>query len=186
MNEYFLHTERIGFSTWSENDMPDAMELWGDTDVAKFITAEGRMTEDQVRQRIAKEIETFSDHGIQYWPICLTETGRHIGCCGLRPYDPEKNILEMGIHLKKECWGRGLAQEACRAVMRYAFITLKADGIFAGHNPANTGSAGLLKKLNFRYTHNEFYQPTGLLHPSYLITREEYAGIDGCGKGTEK
>jgi len=32
----------------------------------------------------------------------------------------------------------------------------------------------MLLKLGFSYTHDEFYPPTGLNRPSYLMTAEEY------------
>lgn len=92
----------------------------------------------------------------------------------MRPYDYENNIFEIGIHLKKKYWGKGFAQESCSAVMEYAFKTLKVNALFAGHNPKNIASAQLLKKLGFRYTHDEFYPPTGLHHPSYLMTKQDY------------
>jgi hypothetical protein len=28
-------------------------------------------------------------------------------------------------------------------------------------------------RLGFVHTHDEFYEPTGLMHPSYLLTRQE-------------
>lgn len=64
-------------------------------------------------------------------------------------------------------WGNGYAGEACRAVVEYAFNCLKVNALFAGHNLKNEASAGLLKKVGFIYTHDEFYEPTGLYHPSY-------------------
>lgn len=67
---------------------------------------------------------------------------------------------------------------AARAVIRYGFDVLKSEGLFAGHNPANEPSRRLLMKLGFRYTHEQYYAPTGLKHLSYLLTAEEYA----CGK----
>ena len=48
------------------------------------------------------------------------------------------------------------------------------DGLFAGHNPENTVSRHLLQKLGFRYTHDEFYAPTGLQHPSYMMESKDY------------
>lgn len=59
--------------------------------------------------------------------------------------------------------------------MGYAFNTLGVKGLFAGHNPANEASRRLLEKLGFRYTHDEYYPPTGLNHPSYRLTAEEFA-----------
>jgi len=174
LREYFLKTERLGFSVWNERDLPDALELWGDPEVTKFITAEGKMSKDQVQQRLKKEIETYKKYNIQYWPIYSIDTNENLGCCGLRPYDSENNIFEMGIHLKEEYWGKGFAQEACAAVIKYAFRALKVNAIFTGHNPKNAASAKLLKKLGFTYTHDEFYPPTGLNHPSYLMTKQDY------------
>ncbi|HYE11054.1 MAG TPA: GNAT family N-acetyltransferase [Patescibacteria group bacterium] len=174
MREYFLKTARLGFSLWSNNDLLEALELWGNPAVTKYISADGRMSEEQVQQRLMKEIETYDRHNIQYWPVYLLETNENVGCCGLRPYDSEKNILELGIHLKEKLWGKGFAQEACSAVIEHAFDTLGANALFAGHNPKNTASAQLLKKLGFTYTHDEFYPPTGLQHPSYLMRKQDY------------
>ena len=60
--------------------------------------------------------------------------------------------------------------------MDHAFGSLRVKGLFAGHHPANEASQRVLAKLGFRYTHDEFYQPTGLEHPSYFLSDEEYAG----------
>lgn len=30
------------------------------------------------------------------------------------------------------------------------------------------------ERLGFIYTHHEFYPPTGLKHPSYLMKKEDY------------
>jgi RimJ/RimL family protein N-acetyltransferase len=173
MKEFFMKTTRLGFSVWEENDIADALKLWGNPEVTKFITANGKMSEEDLQQRLRKEIETHNSFKVQYWPIYLIETNENVGCCGLRPYDLENNILEMGIHLKEEYWGKGLAKEACDQVIKYAFKVFGADALFAGHNPKNTASAKLLKKLGYKYISDEFYPPTGLNHPSYLMTKQE-------------
>ena len=78
------------------------------------------------------------------------------------------------MHLRKTYWGQGYALEATRAVMRYAFDALKVKGLFAGHNPGNEASRRLLTKMGFRYVRDEYYPPTGLNHPSYILTAEEF------------
>ncbi len=83
----------------------------------------------------------------------------------------------MGIHLKEKYWGKGIAQEACSAIIDYAFKNLSANALFAGHNPKNVASANLLKKLGFTYTHDEYYPPTKLYHPSYLMKKENYRDL---------
>jgi len=169
---FFLQSERLGFRLWSEPDTELAMALWGDAKVTKLIG--GPFSREQVTERLFREIATMRSHGVQYWPLFLLATGEHVGCCGLRPYKSEEGIYEIGVHLRKAHWGEGYAAEATLAVMEYAFSTLGVKGLFAGHNPANEASRRVLEKLGFRYTHDEFYPPTGLNHPSYILTAEEF------------
>lgn len=157
--------------------MPFALTLWSDSKVTKLIDARGQLTADQVKERLLKEISSSESHGVQYWPLILLSNNEFIGCCGLRPYKPGEKIYEMGIHLCSNHWGKGYATEAGEAVMKYAFGVLGAEVLFAGHNPKNDSSRHLLQKLGFRYTHDEYYEPTGLYHPSYLLTAEEFLAM---------
>ena len=59
-------------------------------------------------------------------------------------------------------------------MIKYAFEELGAEKLFAGHNPDNTASSKLLKKLGFHYTGDEYYEPTGLYHPSYIYEKSRY------------
>ena len=170
---YFLRSERLGFRPWSEADIELALALWGDPAVTRLIG--GPFSPGQVQERLSREIATARSHGVQYWPVFLLATGEHVGCCGLRPYRSEERVYEIGIHLRAAYWGQGYAPEATRAVMAYAFEALGANALFAGHNPANGASRRILGQLGFRYTHDEFYPPTGLRHPSYLLTAEEFS-----------
>lgn len=172
---YFLKSERIGFRAWKETDLELAFEIWGDKEVSKFVG--GPFTRDQVRARLMKEIGNFNSYRIQYWPMFLIATGEHIGCCGLKPYSGENNILETGFYLKRKYQGAGYAKEAAAAVINYAFDILGVSGLFAGHHPDNKASGSLLKKLGFENTGVEFYEPTGLNHPAYMLTRDKFIEI---------
>ena len=177
MKKFFMRTARLGFSVWTEDDISEAQELWGNLAVTKYISANGKMSMEQIHQRLQKECETYAVYLIQYWPIYSLENYEHVGCCGLRPYESEKNVLEIGFHLKEKHWGKGLAEEASRAVIDYAFDVLGVGMLFAGHHPDNIASSCLLKKLGFIYSQDSFYPPTGLFHPSYLLTRQEYKSM---------
>ncbi len=174
--KYFLKSSRLGFRLWCEDDLGIAHELWGDYEVTKLFDARGKLSRDEVRERLAKELMTQKEHGVQYWPIFLLETNGQVGCCGLRPYDLSQRIYEIGFHIRSNLWRRGYAREAALAVIDYAFNTLKVNGLFAGHNPKNVVSRHLLKQLGFRYTHDEYYPPTGLNHPSYSLKANVYSG----------
>lgn len=172
-DSYFLKTARLGFRLWREDDFELALGLWGDPKVTRLVDARGQLSPDQVWERLQQEISNQTQFGVQYWSLFLLQSDEHVGCCGLRPYDLKTNIYEVGFHIRSNYWRQGYAFEAAQATIRYAFDRLKVSAIFAGHNPKNEGSRFLLEKLGFHYTHDEFYPPTGLHHPSYLLTREQ-------------
>ncbi|HEY2346728.1 MAG TPA: GNAT family N-acetyltransferase [Xanthomonadaceae bacterium] len=169
---FFLRTDRVGFRHWREDDLPLATMLWSDPEVTRLIG--GPFNADAIHLRLAREIAQQQSHGVQYWPMFQMEDDAFAGCCGLRPYPREEDVYEIGFHLRPAFQGRGLANEAARAVIAYAFDALDAHALFAGHHPDNTGSAKALAKLGFRYDRDEFYEPTGRMHPSYLLTRSDF------------
>lgn len=169
--KFFKKTNRIGFSKWSAEDIEFAELLWGNPEVTKYICASGRFEKSQILERLNKEIENNEKYQVQYWPIFELKSNELIGCCGLRPYD--KKTYEIGFHLRPEFWRQGYAVEAANAVIEYAFSVLHAERLFAGHNPNNKASNKVLSKLKFKYIGDEFYEPTGLYHPSYELFNEE-------------
>ena len=162
---YFLTTARLGFRAWRPDDVARAVALWGDPDVARFTHAGGPPSRAAIEERLTREIASQTEHGFQYWPVFLLDDATHAGCCGVRLYRPEQRILELGVHLLPAFWGRGLAVEAARAAIAYAFAELGAEALFAGHHPANEASRAMLHRLGFRYTHDELYPPDGVEPP---------------------
>lgn len=152
-------------------DLPQAWILWGEPEVTRFIG--GPFSRVDVEARLVRELETAASRGIQYWPIFTRADGEFVGCCGLRPYQSDAAVYELGVHLRRIAWGRGYAAEAARAAIEFAFNNLKAERLFAGHHPENDASRQLLAKLGFRYERDELYAPTGLRHPSYFLAREQ-------------
>ena len=166
---FFLKTNRIGFARWKQDDIKLSELLWGDRNVTKYICASGQFSVDDIQNRLNREIDHEREYAVQYWPIFELTSNELIGCCGLRPQ--AKNKYEIGFHLRPKFWGQGYATEAANAVIDYAFMVIGAESLFAGHNPNNTVSKKLLEKLGFSYIGDEFYEPTGLYHPSYELRK---------------
>ena len=164
---YFLRTERLGFGYWSPQDFPAARELWGDLQVTQFFG--GPFPDEEIAQRLQREISRRESLGFQYFPIYLLDDDDRVGCCGLRPYRPDEEVHELDFHLRPKYWGRGLAVEAARAVIAFSFATLGAKGLSAGHHPENVVSKKVIEKLGFCYTHDEFFAALGIKIPYYLL-----------------
>ena len=169
--DYFLRSERLGFRCWEEEDLPLAMELWGDAEVTAFFG--GPFSAEAVQARLTLEIAQMKEHGMQYWPVFLLDGDRQVGCAGLRIYDAEGRVFELGFHLHRVFWGQGLAKEAARAVIDYGFNALGADALFAGHHPLNLASRGVLLSLGFTFAGEQLYPPSGMIEPTYLLGKPQ-------------
>lgn len=170
--EYFIKTERIGFSKWKKGDLDLAETLWGNQAVTKYLCATGKFSHEAIEKRLETEISNGEKYGVQYWPFYSLESGALIGCCGLRPHGEDE--YEIGFHLRPEFWGQGYAKESAKSIIEYAFDSLHTKSLFAGHNPNNVASKKLLLNLGFTYLNDEFYAPTGLFHPSYGMNNAKY------------
>ena len=167
---YFLTTARIGFRHWTTDDLSLAIRLWSHPQVSRLV-ADLHPSEEQAHARFDQEMRNLAIHGIQYWPIFLRDTGAHVGCCGLRPY--QEDVFEVGAHLFPEFWGQGYAMEALQGLIGHAVAKHKVRGLFARHQPSNHGFRRIMEKLGFRHTHDDFMPQTGLNHQSYLLPLDE-------------
>lgn len=59
-DRYFLIATRLGFRRWRKDDLPLALGLWGDYEVTKLIDGRGRLTTNQVQDRLIKEMGSRS------------------------------------------------------------------------------------------------------------------------------
>ena len=177
MRKYFLQSPRLGFGIWTHADLTLAFRLWGDPEVTRLTG--GPFTAQQVRERLEREINNYEQHGVQYWPIFLLETGEHVGCCGLQPHTAD-GIYELGFQLRVAFWRCGFAREAAAVVVTHAFTTMGVPALYSGHHPDNQASRGVLTRLGFHYTHDEFYPPTGQIEPCYLLLRDDFSGFSAA------
>ena len=168
--EMIAETPRLKVCAWTSADLPDAVKLWGDPEVMALIDVRGALNRSQVKDKLTHEIWMQDTHGVQYWKLVDRNLGVFIGCCGLRPHG-DTGVFELGFHIVREHWRKGFATEAAQAVVEYAFDKLRATKLFAGHNPKNTASGKILMKLGFKYVGDQFYEPTGLDHPSYELIK---------------
>lgn len=153
-----------------------ALRVWCDAEVRRYTG--GALTHEQAMARLEQEMTNQQNHDFQFWPVFTLERGEFIGACGFRPWKPEQNSPEFGFGFFPEYWRQGYATEAGRAAIAHAFGALGAAALFAGHHPENDVSRHVLKKLGFEYTHDEFYGPTGQMHPSYLLSAERHRAME--------
>ncbi|UCC16861.1 MAG: GNAT family N-acetyltransferase [Dehalococcoidales bacterium] len=89
------------------------------------------------------------------WGLFSKEDGSFIGemnYAGRRDATIEGKIhrAEIGYNMVRKCWGKGLAAEALREIIRYIFETTEIYRLEAIIDPANTRSRNLASRLGFQ------------------------------------
>lgn len=169
-SEYIIKSERIGFSLWNSSNTDLAYGLWSNKEVTSLIG--GPFSKEQISQHLNQEIQNYKKYKVQYFPIFNLENETFIGCAGLRPITDQGNIIfECGIHLLTHAHGKGFGTEALTRAVEYGY-KLGTNEIYAGHNPKNLASKKMLLKVGFKYLTDNYYAPTGLMHPWYVICKK--------------
>jgi len=143
-----LATERLLLRPWRESDRLPFQRLNADPRVMEFMPARLSAPEsDQLMDRIE---EHFEHCGFGLFAAELLENQTLVGYIGLAvpifdaPFMP---AVEIGWRLAAEYWGRGLATEGARAVLRYAFEDLALSSLVSFTAPKNLRSIKVMEKL---------------------------------------
>lgn len=117
----------------------------------QFVGDGDAWSRDRTRQWIDQAIETSQTFGYCLWPLIQRESSTLIGFCGFRP---AQDAAEIGWRLARDCWGRGFATEAARAVLKHGLETLGFHRIIAHVQSPNLPSIRVCEKLGLQHESN--------------------------------
>jgi [ribosomal protein S5]-alanine N-acetyltransferase len=161
MLDLVFETERLRARAWrAEEDAEGAFAMYGDPEVVRFIGGELLADVAAQRQRLAAILERNSRWGGRFgsWPLIEKQTGELVGTALLKPLpasgtggQPSEDI-EIGWHLVRRHWGRGLASEAGRALLKHGFAELGLDLLHAVVESKNSRSLAVARRIGMRHT----------------------------------
>ena len=115
--------------------------------------------DDDVLETLPKIISNLSlveaPTGFESWMIIKNDTLEIIGDLGFKGFNYEKGNIDIGYGIIKEERGKGYAEEATKALIKWAFTVDIVKEITARCLTNNNSSIKLLKKLNFVVTTND-------------------------------
>lgn len=89
--------------------------------------------------------------GFGYWTVThLDEPDGLLGWILLLPGEHGPRSAEIGWRFVRNCWDRGYATEAARAMLVHAHNHPEIQCMFAEIDPRNTGSIGVAEKLGMK------------------------------------
>ena len=144
-------TLRLVLRPFRDEDAPALLAQWNDPKVRRYLFDDLPVPPEGVAEQIALSQQTFTSHGFGYFTVALrTEPEATIGFCGLRTFGTPARV-EILYALLPGHWGHGYATEASEAVLSLAFDGLGLPEVWAGGDPPNVTSFGVMERLGMTF-----------------------------------
>ncbi len=147
-----LETRRLRLRRLREEDAEDLARIFAHPSVVQY--SGGRSpTLDQVREGIRQHVsEYYRDRGYGLLVAELRTTGEIVGRVGFLTTEiDDTGDAELHYHLAPAAWGDGLATEAARAVLAWAFEGGRLDRVVAVIHPDNHASRRVAEKCGLTF-----------------------------------
>jgi [ribosomal protein S5]-alanine N-acetyltransferase len=148
-------TERLVLREFASADAAGFFELNADPHVLRY-TGDAPFRDIAAAQAFIEAYDAYTRHGFGRWSVYERESGDYIGFCGLA-YRADRDEVDVGFRLRRDCWGRGYATEAASAALRLGFERFGLTRIVGRAMRDNAASHQVLRKLGMTPTH-EFEQ----------------------------
>lgn len=137
-----VETERLSLRPITIDDVELLVELDRDPEVMRYLTGGKPSTRE--------EVAAIVEGSIGYrWIATDRVSGAFVGWFGL--YPGGEGEYELGYRLRRDAWGRGLATEGSRALIRLAFEEWGARRVFAQTMAVNDRSRAVMERCGMRY-----------------------------------
>jgi len=171
-----INTERLTLRKITQADLNDVYEYGKDTSVSKYLLWSPHPDEYYTRRYLAYLEKKYKEQEFHDWGIEFC--GKMIGTVGFTSFDLQNNSAEIGYVLNSSYWGKGIAAEAAKEIIKFGFERLGLARIFAKCLVENEVSKIVMKKCNMQYEgilraavlcKNQYKDVT-----VYAITAEDY------------
>jgi RimJ/RimL family protein N-acetyltransferase len=158
-----IETDRLLLRRWIEEDREPFFRLNSDASVMEFMPkCLLRVESDLLIDRIE---DHFREHSFGLYAMELREEHSFIGFLGLAVpaftahFTP---CVEIGWRLCADYWGRGLASEGARAVVKHAFEELRLGDLVSFTVPANIRSRRVMERIHMVHNPAEDFEHPNL------------------------
>jgi ribosomal-protein-alanine N-acetyltransferase len=170
-----IETKRLILRPFTSADAADNYRIYSDPETMEYM-GQGPDSVEAEREQIERHItDYYEKRGFGFWAVGLKENNRLIGRCGLLYQQVEDRFeIEVSYLLDRNFWGRGLATEAAREVVRVGFERYEFSRIIALIMPENRASIGVAEKIGMRYEQDVNYKQFGKV-AMYVLSTEQFA-----------
>jgi len=122
-----------------------------DGDAAYMALLGGTRSEPQTREYLTRNLKHWDQYNFGLWML-RDRAGAIAGRCVLRHLDVAgTDEIELGYGLHTRYWGKGLATEVAKELLRLGRTELARDTLVAVTRPENAGSQRVLAKAGLAF-----------------------------------
>ena len=172
-----LTTDRLSLRSFEPEDVETFAQVLADREAMRGLWSIPGTPEDLLEHAgmyVNGSIESWQCSGYGFWAVCtgspeLSKSEQIIGFTGFvfagrASIDPSEG-LETGWGFRPDFQGHGLATEATRAIVDFAFEVLDTPKLIATTNAKNQPSRRLMERLGFSYAESiAAYEKTSVLY----------------------
>ena len=164
-----IETERLKLRRFTFADLEELAKINAEPKTRGFMW-EGPTDRQVTARDLGRWVEEYGQ-GLGHLAMIHKPDGELAGHCGLTEDDGH---IILSYALREDYWCKGLAPEACRAVLQYGFDQLELEEIWSGTKAENHAWQEMMKKLGM--TLQEIGCGADGEEVRYAASREEFMG----------
>ncbi len=172
MREPMFTTPRMQLMRICAADLDSLVELDSDPEVMRYISGGTPNSRELYLDELLPRMLAWPSEPYGFMTAWIGD--EFAGWFHLRPSVADASMLELGYRLRRATWGRGLATEGSRTLVRHAFETLGQDAVDACFHPGNVASMRVMQKCSMREVGTFVHPRASIEVIRYIVTRADY------------
>jgi [ribosomal protein S5]-alanine N-acetyltransferase len=146
-----LETQRLKLRKITLDDVEDMHLYCSNEEVPKYASWNAHNSLAETKETIQRIIDQWENKKLIHWGIEDKENRKLIGTIEFVTWDTQHQVAEIGYALSQDYWGKGIATEAAREVIKFGFTNMNLVRIQARCYLENIGSARVMEKAKMSF-----------------------------------
>lgn len=145
-----VSTERLTLRPATDADVDTLHRIWTDPGVRRYLWDDKVIEREVAAEVVAASIADWRERGYGLWVVEDRDGNAPIGFVGFRSSeeDPRPELL---FGFLPTHWHRGIATEAAKAALAFAFDTLDCEEVWGATDPPNEASVRVMERAGMTF-----------------------------------
>ena len=155
-----IETDRLILRQYKMTDADDMFQNWvNDREVTHFWGWEPHKSIEETKSLLRNWIDEYDKMDCYHWVVILKVNSQAIGYIYINEIDCDEQAGAVHYLVSRGYWNRGIATEACKAVLSFAFMKIRMKKMQTRHHIENPASGRVMQKAGMR--------PTGIAYKCF-------------------